>query len=112
MDRIGWDELWGDATAFDAAVAATPRIDHYCSSAAWTLPAREAFHPNNAPFIYRSDAGWAAFCMGQAPTIGRYLAPLESIWGLACPLVGAAPERLAYDFFRTTFAHRASWDAL
>lgn len=112
MDRIGWDELWGDATAFDAAVAATPRIDHYCSSAAWTLPAREAFHPNNAPFIYRSEAGWAAFCMGQAPTIGRYLAPLESIWGLACPLLGGASERLAYDFFRTTFAHRASWDAL
>lgn len=112
MERIAWDQLWSDATAFDAAVTATARIDRYCSSSLWALPAHAAFHAENAPFVFRSDAGWAAFSAGRAPTIGRYLAPLESIWGLACPLVGDAPERLAYDFFRTTYAHRADWDAL
>ena len=112
MDQIAWDELWRDATAFDAAVAVTPRIDRYCSSSLWTLPAHEAFHPTHEPFVLRSAAGWGAFCFGETPTIGRYLAPLESMWGLACPLVGDASERLAYDFFRTAFAHRARWDAL
>jgi len=112
MERIAWEELWRDATAFDAAVAATPRIDRYCSSSLWALPAHEAFHPDNAPFVHRSEAGWAAFSQGRASTIGRYLAPLESIWGLACPLVGAASDRLAYDFFRTAFAERSRWDAL
>lgn len=112
MQRIAWNQLWRDATAFDAAVAATPRIDRYCSSSLWTLPAHAAFHADNEPFIFHSEAGWAAFSSGRAPTIGRYLAPLESIWGLACPLVGDAPERLAYDFFRTAYDHRSRWDAL
>jgi len=112
MDPIELAHLSEDPVAFDAAVAVTPRIDRYCSSSAWVLPAHAAFHADNAPLILRSDAGWAALCAGEAPTIGRYLAPLESMWGLACPLVGDRPERLALDFYRAMFRRRRSWDAL
>lgn len=112
MDEVPQSELWRDPSAFDAAVAATPGIDRYCSSSAWVLPAHDAFHADARPLVLRSEAGWAALGRSVAPTVGRYLAPLEAMWGLACPLVGANPTRLAQDFAAAAAARRGSWDTL
>lgn len=112
MDEVPQSELWRDPSAFDAAVAATPGVDRYCSSSAWVLPAHDAFHADARPLILRSDAGWAALGSSVSPNVGRYLAPLEAMWGLACPLVGPAPARLARAFGDAAMARRASWDTL
>jgi len=112
LDEVGIDTLWRDAGDFDAAVAATPDIDRYCSSSRWVLPAQRAFHADTVPLVLRSAHGYAALCQGETPSIGRYLSALEATWGLACPLVGADAERLAYDFFREALSRRAQWDAL
>ncbi len=112
MDGIPLSALWAAPEPLDEAAEATPTVDRYCSSARWVLPAHAAFHTDNLALVLRSDAGFAAFCRGEAPSIGRYLAPLESTWGLACPLVGRAPGRLARDFCAATHARRESWDTL
>lgn len=112
MDEVSIDELWRDARDLDAAAALTPRIDRYCSSSRWVLPAQRAFHEEAQPLILRSPAGFAALCRGEAPTIGRYLAALEATWGFACPLLGPDPEQLARDFYRAAMARRERWDAL
>lgn len=112
MDEIALASLEEDAADFDAAALATGGIDRYCSSTAWVLPAHAAFHAANPALILRSKHGFAAVARGVAGTLGRFLAPLEAMWGLACPLVGADPASLARDFYRTMNARRGEWDAV
>lgn len=80
---------------FDAAVLQTPSIDHFCSSSAWILPAHAAFHADDEVIAARLDDGFLALTRGQAAGLGPFLAPLEAMWGLACPLVGSRPVPLA-----------------
>ncbi|MCA9518580.1 MAG: GNAT family N-acetyltransferase [Myxococcales bacterium] len=112
MDEIPLASLEEDAAAFDAAALASRGVDHYCSSSAWVVPAHAAFHARNTPLVLRSSHGFAALARGVADTLGRYMAPLEAMWGLACPLLGADPARLARDFYRAMNSRRAEWDAI
>lgn len=89
------DGLRAAGDAFDAAVLATPGIDHFCSSSAWIQPAHSAFHAEDEVIAAKLGDGFLALTRGQAPGLGPFLAPLEAMWGLACPLVGAHPTPLA-----------------
>jgi hypothetical protein len=95
--RIDLDlhELSAAHEAFDAAVLETPGIDHFCSSSAWILPAHAAFHAEDEVIAARLDDGFLALTRGRAAGLGPFLAPLEAMWGLACPLVGKHPTPLA-----------------
>jgi hypothetical protein len=92
LDELGLTAL---AEAYDEAVAKSPHIDHFCSTSAWVLSAHEAFHADHPVQARRVDDGFVALCRGHAPELGRFLAPLEAMWGLASPLVGPDERALA-----------------
>lgn len=112
MEPMTIESLAEAPASFDAAVLATADIDRFCSSSAWVVPAHAAFHAAQRPFVWRSDAGWIALSRGEAYGLGRYLAPLEAMWGLACPVVGPDPKRLARDAMQAFGESRAEWDVL
>lgn len=103
-------QLEGVADAFDADVAATSEIDQFCSSSFWTLPAALELMPARMPAITRGPDGWLAFMRGEHPGSGRYIEPLESSWGLACPLIGRDPSTLVKWFADVLQRERATWD--
>ncbi len=102
------------ACTFDAAVVATGGIDHYCSSSHWILPSLDAFHPDHEPWIYASsdNQAWAAMALGDSPAVGRFVAPLESMWGLATPFLGADDGRVAEEACEVLLRREKDWDAL
>lgn len=112
MIRTDLAALEADAQAFDALAAATPKVDSFCTSSAWVLSAHEAFHPEQEPYVFRSDAGWLVLARGHAAGLGAYLAPLEAMWGLASPLVGADDAGLVTLCEEAVSAHGHAWDAL
>ena len=90
-------ELAAGAEAFDAAVLATPGIDRFCSSSAWVLSAAEALMPGRRAFVYAGEGGYLAAALSTHPSGLVCVEPLELAWGLASPLVGTDPIRLAAD---------------
>ena len=94
------------------AVAATPSVDHFCSSLDWTLPAHEAFIPDHPLHLRRSENGFVTLARGFNPRIGRYLQPLEASWCLASPFAAFNVERLVEDFARECRTRLTEWDLL
>jgi CelD/BcsL family acetyltransferase involved in cellulose biosynthesis len=95
-------ELDDASPAFDAAVAASPDIDRFCSSSDWALPAARALMPAREPFVVTVgsgvEQGFVALMAARhtfGPTSVVVLEPLEAMWALGCPLVGAHPDALA-----------------
>src|SRR5690606_36982962 len=82
-------ELSAEAARFDAAALATPEIDSFCSALAWSLSAHEAFAPQRELVLRRADAGYIALALAHDLDGTRVLQPLEAIWGLGSPVVGA-----------------------
>lgn len=110
--RMDLKSLTLRADDFDRKVAATPDIDRFCSSTAWVIPAARAFHADHDPWVFGVDGGYVALAVGRSPAVGRYLAPLECMWGLACPFVGADQAAIA-EAACESFAHgEAEWDTL
>lgn len=101
-----------EAAAFDDAVARTRDIDLFCSSSHWIAPAHAAFHPASPTRVRRLDHGYVALAAGHSPGLGRYLAPLEAMWGLACPIVGADARKVASEAARYLLSERQHWDVL
>ena len=90
MKHLSIEEFRERAEAFDSAVSQTPDVDVFCSTTAWTLSAWEAFHNRYRPWIRESgDGSYIAMLRGNLPPLGNYLTPMESMWGLACPFIGA-----------------------
>ncbi len=110
--RISLAELEAASERFDAAAEMTPQVDAYCSSTAWVLSAHEAFHPEQEAFVWEGPSGWLVLARGQAAGLGRYLAPLEAMWGLSSPLLAASPGPLVRDAARALDSVREEWDAL
>jgi len=104
--------LLADTRAFDAAVAATPGIDRFCSQSAWVLAAHRALMPPRIPWIRRTEAGWLALAVGFEPVWGRYLQPLEALWGFASGLAGEDPVALAESAADTFMRAQSEWDLL
>lgn len=105
-------ELEAQAGAFDEAVLRTPDVDRFCSSSAWVLSAWEAFHSDEPTLLFEGSDGYVTLARGMTSSIGRYLAPLEAMWGLACPLVGPDPADLAVETAARLESLRHQWDAL
>ncbi|MCA9545831.1 MAG: GNAT family N-acetyltransferase [Myxococcales bacterium] len=94
MPWLTFDGLDAQQAAFDAAVARTPEIDHFCSALDWVQPARAAFAPEAQPFV-RTEPGVGTVALMQIEvTGGRAVAPLEAGWGLAAPFAGPDAEGL------------------
>ena len=68
-------------------------VDRFCSSSLWTLPALEAFRPETDELVLGGDdSASVAFVASDSSQVGRFLAPLESTWGLASPVVARTVE--------------------
>ncbi|WP_428262216.1 GNAT family N-acetyltransferase [Haliangium sp.] len=110
MVPITLDDLDRMSGHFDRTVAATADIDHFCSSSAWILPAQAYLMPPRAPWLFRSEAGYVTMMRGRHPEGWHYVEPLESMWGLACPVVGPDPESLAAAVAELWRAHAGDWE--
>lgn len=103
---LGFDDLEAHASSYDALVAQTVDIDHFCSSSDWILPARSAFAPVARPFaMARPDAAVALMRL-DADSGHDIAVPLEAGWGLASPFVGPDPGAQA-DLLATMVASEA-----
>lgn len=110
MEALTLADLEGQAVAFDRVVADTPAIDHFCSSSDWILPAHAAFMPPREPWLFRGAEGYVAMMRGVHPQGWSYIEPLESVWGLACPLVGPACRPLVEAFADLCRRREATWE--
>jgi CelD/BcsL family acetyltransferase involved in cellulose biosynthesis len=111
MELLSVAELDARADEFDRAVAATPAIDHFCTSSPWVLPAASALMPPRRSWIHRGKTGWFAGMMGHHASGMAYVEPLELAWGLAAPLVGPDPQALA-DEVAAHLGARRDWNVL
>lgn len=109
MEALELAEFDRRSAHFDALVAQTPDIDHFCTSTDWILPAARALMPPRSPWLFRGDHSWIALMRAQHPEGWYYLEPLESMWGLACPVVGADPARTATELSGLLTGHERSW---
>lgn len=110
MHALTLDELDHRADPFDEEVARMPDIDHFCSSSAWILPAQAALMPPRAPWLFRGEHGYVAMMRGQHAEGWCYVEPLESMWGLACPLIGRDSAALATSFADLCRQRGGEWD--
>ena len=113
LRRVTLEDLEEQADDFDAAALRTPDIDAFCSSSAWVLSAHAAFHPEQQPWVWTDGLGsWLVLAHATTPEIGRYLAPLEAMWGLASPVVASDPGSFASRAAEALLAVEDAWDAL
>lgn len=114
MDELTLNEFEALAPRFNAVVGRTDGVDGFCSSSHWIIPALRAFHADHTPWLYRSADGlrWGAMALGHSPTVGRFVAPLESMWGLATPFIGDDQQQLAEDIATVIADREEEWDAL
>lgn len=113
MQRIRMEELplaALDDVSFDARVAKTPGIDHFCSSSAWVLPAHRHLMPEREPWSWRGEHGDLLLARGRHERGFVYVQALEAAWGFASCVVG---EDLAHAAREAggQLAHRSDeWD--
>jgi hypothetical protein len=92
LDRAGLERC---AREYDRCVAADPDVDGFCTRSDWILSFHDAFHPRHEVIAAR---GGGAFVALQSQ--GFLLAPLESMWSFASPLVGAGAVELLLELLR------------
>lgn len=112
MQEHTLEEFERQAHAFDAAVAVTPDVDHFCSSSRWILPANKALMSQREPWIFQGSSGWVAMMRGRHPEGWYYLEPFEASWGLACPLAGPDADALAAEFVALCHRRRSEWNVM
>ncbi len=112
MRRVELRELQRDSEAFDDLARETPYVDQYCTSSPWALSAHEAFYPEHEMFLFRSESTWLTLARGVSDHIGRYLAPLEAMWGLASPLLGIDPIESTLEAIEALESIGDEWDSL
>jgi len=98
LDRAAFERC---AAEYDAAVAADPDVDPFCTRTDWLLPFHDAFHPERELVCARGGGSFLALdcAAGQ-------LAPLEAMWSFPCPLVGREPVPLLAELLRARVSHR------
>lgn len=81
--------------AYDAAVDESLDLDRFCSQRAFVVAAFLGLQPGRTARFFRTDSGgWLLFAEREVAMLGdprprRLWEPLEAMWGLSCPLVGA-----------------------
>ncbi|MHC4668497.1 MAG: GNAT family N-acetyltransferase [Planctomycetota bacterium] len=98
MEAVALQDFALEADAFNAAVFETPEIDRFCSSTDWILPAREAWGAHLDPCLLRGEHGWAALLRHVHAGEIEVLTGFDTMWGFACPLIGAEPRALVEEF--------------
>ncbi len=93
MTWLSFHDFEAEKTAYDDLVQKTPAVDVFCSRAHWILPAQRVYAPGAQPFIWRTETSYAVFMLVNVSPGVICAMPLEIGWGLACPLIGADPDR-------------------
>lgn len=88
MQRLVRADFEAASSDYDAAVAADPAIDRFCSQCAWVLSFHDAFRTRAELLLAREGDAFVALAAAEEPSIGVVLQPLESMWGFASALVG------------------------
>lgn len=90
MNRLTLEEFRTRTAEFDRAVAATPGLEPFCSSALWQLAAHDHLRqdPPRRHLIVENGGAWLVFAGGNQPGL---LLPFEASWGFASPVVGPPP---------------------
>lgn len=112
MRRLDFQELDARSAEFDGAALISPRIDRFCSSTDWILPFQAAFAPDAEPVILELSGGFVALMAVRGERGAPILVPLESGWGLACPLVGPEPLALVATLTRLLETGEIPWEGL
>lgn len=107
----GLDDLDRRAAELDRTALEAPFIDRFCSSSFWILPAAEALMPGGQPLCAVSEDGFLAAVIRRRGEL-RTVEPCEASWGLASPLIGSRPERLADAAADLMAARERDWDLL
>lgn len=94
MKKLSFNEFAAQSKSFDEAVESMSGIDHYCSASDWILPASQALMPERESWIHAANRSYWAFMRGRHPEGFYYLEPLEAMWALACPMIGAQVDVL------------------
>ena len=111
MQTLDIEDLRNDPDRLDRVVQKSSDVDRFCSSSAWALSALEAFHPESTPRIMEFESGLVALTEFIAES-ERFLAPLESMWGLTCPILGPDPARISHQLCDWLLANRSDWQNL
>ena len=92
MDLLSFEELDAEQQSYDEAVSNTEKIDPFCSSSLWVLPAIRYLMAPSEPLVARANGAFVAMAQSGGSDGARMLHPLETMWGLPCPLVSADAE--------------------
>ncbi len=112
MKSLSLEEFSQASDRFDRLVMQSPDVDLFCSSSSWVLPAAEALMPGRDPWIWEGPEGFVAMMRGMHPDGWHYLEPLESMWGLASPLISPEPAVLVAAFTQLARRYEADWELL
>jgi hypothetical protein len=112
VERLDLADFENHCGHFDEAIKAMEGIDHFCSSSDWIIPAYHAFHATHELFLYKLDQGYLPLARGFQPAVGRYLAPLEAMWGLASPIATAHPKEMIPALLDHVLSIQSEWDTL
>jgi hypothetical protein len=94
LQRHTLSDLESRAELFDRAVDSTPGIDPFCSRVAWIAPFQRAFGALREPCLFQEGDSFVALARARWADGRSVLEALESMWGFACPLVGAGAMTL------------------
>lgn len=108
---LGAEQLDAHASAIEAAVDATPGIDHWCSGPDWVLPVLAGFATDATPFVTQAADGYALLARYHAEDGSVFIAGFEPLWGFACPLVGPRPDLVA-TAVAADLRNQDDWDRL
>ena len=93
MEQLSVGELGACADAWDAAVARDPAVDPFCSRSAWQLSFHEAFAPARSLWLAREGDDQVVLARSEDER-GAVFEPLENMWQLGSPLIGAGAAAL------------------
>ena len=112
MEWLNLAQLNDRAATFDRLVIDTPKVDTFCTTSCWALPAAQAMLDQPEPFITQSEDGFVAMMVISIAHGLRAAVPLEIGWGLAAPFAGPDPKALVQQTDRMWAAKQADVDAL
>jgi len=109
MVRLTFEQLDAESAHYDQTVLETPDIDHFCSSSLWILPATRHLAAPATACVVRSDGAYVTLARSRYGNGTAMLHPLEAMWALPSPLVGADPAA-SVALLIETLMEDASWN--
>jgi hypothetical protein len=94
MQQLAFPEFITAEQDYNAAVAACPGIDPYCSRTDWILPFHGAFTPDSHLHIWREQESFIALAQSKVAENTALFSSVDSLWGFASALVGEESPRM------------------